>query len=276
MALATPVTNKFHIGSPEIRLGPMTKANKLTQANSVGLLQQANVKFNQTSVDLKAGLPKTIVDTAVTETEVTVDAQAYEYSRKNIRIMINEGAEVLTPIEFNGLVTTAVVAATTGNTDIETDILLTDVAVGDLVVVYNPAAPQNLSVVKVTAKAVVATDKAKITIDNTKTPLLFDASVGDVVYKANQIGLGNSTATNYFSCDVLGQEHSTGRPVGFRFWKAALGGGLDYSFSSDNFAVTPLTIKIMQPSAAEYAVGGPLAHLAEIIPIHPFGFYFAG
>lgn len=277
MALATPVTNKFHIGSPEIRLGPMTKANKLTQANSVGLLQSANVKFNQTSVDLKAGLPKTIVDTAVTEIEVTVDAQIYEFSRKNLRILMGEGVEALAPSEYNGLVTTAIAASTTGTTDIETDILLTAVNVGDLLTIYSPAAPQNVSVVKVTAKAMITVDKAKVTIDNTKTPLLFDLSVGDVVFKANQIGIGNSTATNYFSCDVLGMEHSSGRPIGFRFWKAALGGtGLDYGFSSDNFASSPMTIKVLQPSGIEYATGGPLAHLADIIPTHPFGMYVSG
>lgn len=275
MALATPVSSKFHIGSPEIRIGAMTLANKLTQSHSLGLLQGANVKFTQESVDLKGGLPKTLVDTAIIETSVTVEAQAYEYSRKNIRVMINEGIESTPATEYAGLATATTAVSGSGTSVIDTDILLTDVNVGDMVVIYQPALPEKLSVVKVTAKAAVNTDKARITIDNTKTPLLFAVNIGDVVFKANQIGLGNSTATNYFAVDVVGLEHATGRPVGFRFWKAAFSGGLDYSFSNDNYAVTPISLKVLQPSAADYTTG-PLAHLAEIIPTHPFGLYFAG
>ncbi len=279
MSIGQAVSTNFQIGSPEIRIGALTDANKLKQDNSIGLLQSATVNFNQTSVDLEGGLPKTLIDTAITGNSVTINAQAYEYSRKNLRVMLNEGIETAGSVtEAAGTVTAGVAASGVGTSDFETDILLADISVGDLLVVYGDGKPENMSVVVVTAVAAGTVDvaKAKVTIDNTKTPLLFNAAVGDHVYKANQIGLGASSKTNYFSADVISVDHKSGKPTGFKFWKVAVGGGLDYSYSNDNFAVTPVTFKVLQPSAADYAAGGELEHLAGIIPAHPYGMQFSG
>lgn len=276
MAIGTPKTKKFHIGQAELRIGAMSLANKLTQSNSLGLLQSSIVRFTQESVDLEGGLPKTLVDTAIVRTAVTVEAQAYEYSRRNIRVMINEGVET-SVTEYAGTAAETATATGTGTTDFDTTIPLADVTVGDLLVIYPAANPENVSVVRVAAKtAAVVSANANVQIDNTKTPLLFNVAIGDVIFKANQIGLGNSTATNYFAAQVLGLEHATGRPVGFNFWKCAFQGGLEYSFSADNFAVTPITLKVLQPAAEEWDTGGALEHLADLIPTHPYGMYIGG
>ena len=76
--------------------------------------------------------------------------------------------------------------------------------------------------------------------------------------------------------DVIGLEHATGRPVGFKFWKCAVSGGMEYSFNNDNYAVTPLTFKILQPAADEWGAGQPLEHLADIIPARPYGMQWTG
>jgi len=281
MALGTPITNKFQIGNAELRIGPMNLANKLTQANSVGLLQSATVNFQQESVDLEAGLPKTLIDTVITKTNVTIDAQAYEFSRKNMRVMMNNGTEVAGSVsEYAGEVAvSSLIIGTTTTETLDTTLLLADVVVGDMVVVYDPASPQNVSLIKITAKAArtaPAATMATITFDATATPLLFSAPAGTLIYKANQLGLGASTATNYFTADVIGLEHSTGRPTGWKFWKVAVSGGLEYAYNSDNFAVTPLKFKVLMPTAADYTGTGLLTHVAGLIPSHPFGLMYAG
>ena len=279
-SLGSPVSNKFHIGNAEVRIGPLTSANKLTQANSVGLLQSAIVNFQQESVDLEGGLPKTLIDTVITKTNVSITAQAYEYSRRNIRAMVNEGSEAPGSVtEYSGAVAVDYTVGITTTEVIETTLLMTDVTVGDMLVFYPVGSPEKLSVVKVTAKVARNSPNAtmaKVTIDGTATPLLFDAPATTIIYKANEIGLGNTTATNYFSISVIGLEHNSGRPTGFNFWKCAVSGGMEYSFSNDNFAVTPLTFKVLQPAASEYAIAGSLAHLAGIIGSHPYGMMFAG
>jgi hypothetical protein len=277
MALGTPVsTNRFQIGNAEVRIGPQSLANKLNQAHSVGLLESCTVKFEQQAVELKAGIPKTLIDQKITETVITVEARAYEYSRKNILVMTNGGVSTTEPAERRGVI---MAAAVTSASTFQTDIPSANLAVGDLLVVYSPSSPEKVSVVQVSNVAVGGsgnTAGSTITIVPGKTPLLFDIAVNDIVYRANQIGLGASTATNYFSLDVLGTENASGKPIGFKFWKAAVSGGLDYSFSNDNYAVTPLTFKVLQPAAAEWASGAAMEHLSNIIPTHPLGMQFQG
>lgn len=279
MAFGTPVTNEFRIGAAEIRLGPMTSANKLKATDSMGLLQSANVTNAQESVDLEGGLPKTLIDSVVTRNTVTVSANAHEFSRRNIRTFLNMGTESVAPTQYAGTIDAAYTAGVTSTEVIQTTILLADVSVGDLVVVYPAGEPEKVSVVRVASVAARTNPNqtmAAITIDGTKTPILFNLPQGSVIYRANQLPFGGSNATQYFSMDVLSLNHTTGRPMVLKFWKVAVSGSVDFAFNSDNFAVVPVTFKVLQPAASEYGAGKPLAHLADIIPSHPFGMYLAG
>jgi len=277
MAFGAAVSNKFQIGTSEIRIGPMTLANQLTGvANSVGLLQSATVKFQQDSVDLEAGFPKTIVDTAIVKTNITVEAQAYEYSRRNIRSMLNEGSESVGAVLETSGTTTGNVTASTGTLfTIATNMIGSNLTAGDLVVIYPMNAPEQISVIAITA--VTGTTTATITFDSAVTPLLFPSAIisGSSCYKANNIGIGKSSGTNYFTLDILGSD-STGAPKGFKFWKCAVAGSMDYSFSNDNYAVTPLNFKILKPSAADLQSGGPLYAIRNIVNANPFGMFFSG
>lgn len=278
MAFGSAVSNKFQIGTSEIRIGALSMANKLTKANSVGLLQSAAVNFQQDSVDLEGGFPKMLIDTAIVKTNITIESQAYEYSRKNIRVMLSENVEADGSVtEATGFLTTVPVVTTVTASTFDSSLLLASVKAGDLLVVYPVGKPEDLSIIKVTAVGAASTvaTNAKITYDGSITPLLFPGSVGSIVFKANQVGLGHSITTNYFTLDILGAD-SKGNPKGFKFWKCAVSGGLNYSFSNDSYAVTPLNFKVIAPSAAEYAVGGELESLSSIIPAHPYGMFFSG
>ena len=355
MSLGQAQSSKFHIGNAEIRIGTLQQAMQLRSQHSLGLLQTATVNFQQDSVDLEGGLPKQLIDTAITKTNVTISAQAYEYTRRNIRVMLNEGAEDIGTVnEYEGTLTTPtqaqITAAVTAVTDpgfggytlaqgvgfagvSMTDYFTVDqstaannqkridatwphlpgpvngvtqtlasytsaltskygflalpvaglaVEVKDLLVLYNENQPESVSTVRVIGKynCPAIGDSVPtctiVTIDLSETPVTFDVYAGCKFYKANQVGLGTQSKSNYFAASVIGMEHSTGKPIGFNFWKVAVGGGLEYGFSNDNFAVTPITFKILAPSASDYAQGGALYHLRNIIPTNPYGMYFAG
>lgn len=276
MAIGVQQTSKFHIGEAEIRIGPLSSANKLKQSDSVGLIQGATVSFTQETVDLEGGLPKRLVDTAIVKQVATINAQVFEYSRKNIRVMLGEGIEASPPAALAGTMQVGATATSSGTTTLQTSIPFASVAVGELYVLYNVGSPEKVSVVRVSAVANDTFGNADITIDNTKTPLLFDVALNDPIFRANQVGVGKSNATSYFALDVIGMEHSTGNPVGFKFWKAAVASGLEYGFQADNFAVTQLSFKVLAPAAIEYGTGQPLVHLADIVPSHPYGMYWSG
>jgi hypothetical protein len=90
--LGSAKSSKFQIGASEIRIGPLERAGRLTQDDSIGLLQSASVNYTQESTDLEGGLPKATIATVITKTGLTVSASAYEYTLKNMKIMMNDAS----------------------------------------------------------------------------------------------------------------------------------------------------------------------------------------
>lgn len=322
LPLGSAKTGNFQIGNAELRFGAMSKAGQLTQAHSAGLTESTSVKFDQQKQELKAGLPKQLVDSVITETSINVTANAYEYTRSNIKVMLNEGIDSVEPTNFvakglgaNGttsltvrLYATAAISAS-GVTPADTSSIGASAAVmkvDSLLGVFPTATGQaaDFSVVKVSALSWIAAPSAIATPTQAQkdeaaaqgvptagslyvttvtvtlaaaTPLLtsYSSSVGLTAYPINNVGIGNSAATQYVTVDVLGINHKSGLPQGFRFWKASISGGLDYAFSNDNFAVTPLSFTVLQPSAEDWA--GPLAGTASAMAASaPLGFYWSG
>lgn len=267
MPVGAPQTDKFQIGTAELRVGAMTSAMKLLAANSVGLVDTVGVTVNQESVDLEGGHPKQLIDSAIIRQTSEITATLREYSRRNMKLMLGDGvAAAVTDVSSTvaspgtaGATTMAVAAASGAN-----------FTAGDLVVHYKAATPENVQIVRVQS---ISTDT--LTLD-TDTPLLLDIAAGDPVFVAKQVAIGAVTKTNYMAVAVIQKENSTGRPISWHFWKASVASGLDFGTTSDDFGSTPLTLKCLQPAAAEYGVGKPLAHLADIIPTHPTGMYVGG
>ena len=394
-AIGGAKTGKFLISQPEIRIGPLNRAGRLTTLDSVGLLETATFNFSNETTKLQAGLPKTTYDTTVVSQSGSVTAQAYEYTANNLRLLLNEnnmrdtradfafqnkaviasGATsvttvlpanltasttqaVITPValpvspatvttpaalplyifdafglqvaEINlsqvtyfvagkqyiaaptagtytvdaaGVVSiTFTVPATTvaipaGTTFKSTNILgstsASDLAEGlitaaaaqgatsiqcsigpglkdgDLLVTYPQGQPQNLSVVSVVGTPVTSGTTTTVNIGY-GSALLFKAGVGDVIYKADDIGIGNNKEQNYFTLDLLWTDHATSKPECFRFWKVALSSGLDFAVTSNNYATTPLSFEIITPTDEDITTG-KLSGVANQIATRPFG-----
>ena len=139
-----------------------------------------------------------------------------------------------------------------------------------MLTMYPAGQPEKVSIVLV---ASVATDT--VTLD-AGTPTLHDYAVGDLIFISHQLPIGDVAQTNYFAVMLVNRENATGRPVGWSFWKGAIASGLEVANNADDFASTELTLKLLEPAAAEFGVGGDLNHLANIIPTHPVGLYSAG
>jgi len=268
--LGSPVTNKFAIGTAELRIGAVSDANKLTQAHSVGLIDQATLEVTQTAVDLLGGFPKVIADTAIVSQESSITATLREYSRRNFNLLVGEGA-VAAIADVNSLVVSdEIVGATTVDVTGAEGALFSP---GDLVQIYTSGANADVSLCRISSIAVDA-----ITLD-TDTPLLFavNGTTETVyIYKIEEVAVGAIMQTKYFSCQMIQTERSTGRPLTFNFWKGAIGAGMTYATNADDFASTELNIKLLQPSALEYAAGGDLEHLATIIASNPTGMIATG
>jgi hypothetical protein len=264
MPLGSPVTNKFSIGTAELRIGPMSIANQLLPSHSVGLIDSATLNVEQESVDLEGGFPKKLVDTAIIRQTASVSASLREYSRKNITTMLGNGA---------GTATTDIFTTTTGSTAIGTTVNVTSatgIVAGTILTIYNVGKPEEVSIVKVLSVASLVLTLV------TLTPTLYIHPAGSPVFASAPVPIGAVSGTNYFSVMLIQKENSTGRPVVWSFWKAAISSGLSLETNAEDFAATDLEIKLLEPAASEYGAGKPLVHLATIIPTHPVGLYAGG
>lgn len=270
--LGSPKTNLFEIGTAEVRIGPMSLANKLTQAYTVGLIDDVTVEISQDSVDLEGNFPRRTVDSAIVRQNATITCNAREYSRRNMKVMIGEGIDAVPPVDY---VTTLVTNETAGS--VEFDVAAAagaNFAAGDIIVVYTDGHPELVSVVRVSS---VATDT--ITLDS-GTPLLHDynGTVDTVrVFQARPVAIGNNQSTNYFTVSVISKNRGkSGRPRIWNFWKASVASGLTFTTNAEDFAGNELQFKALEPAADEYDTGGDLEHLANVIPDHLVGMMVAG
>lgn len=269
--LGAPQTTKFQIGTAEVRIGPLSSAMKLTQAHSVGLIDNVTVEISQDAVDLEGGFPRSPVDTAIVRRNGTVTATLREYSRRNIQLMMGEGVDGAAPADAATLIVSNVSLGATSFTVSGGDGTL--FSAGDIWVIYPEGDPASITVVRVLS---VTTDTVTLDSD-TPTLYAYDGTADTIhCYKAQQVGIGAVQTTNYFAAEILQVERKTGRPVGFELWKCTIASGMTLGSNAEDFASNDLSIKVLDPAAAEYGAGGDLLHLADIIPAHPQGFMFYG
>lgn len=260
MALGSPVTEKFPIGTAEIRLAPLESALKHLPSHSLGQLDDVTISITNTTVQKKAGFPQRTVANAITETVVTVSGTVGEYSRRNMQILAGDAPEA--PVA--DVMVNLKEAATAGST------LLTlntgdgaKFTPGQLIVVYVDGRPEQMQVTKI---ASIADDVLTLV---TGLGLLHDFPAGPTrIFAAQPIGK-NLTKTTYFSASVIQSQFSDGRPIAWNFWKVSNSGGLEAAMNPTDFSTTTIELEAVEPSAAEFQSGGKLAHLADVIAEYP-------
>jgi len=271
--LGAPQTNKFAIGTAEVRLGSLVNANKLTQSSSIGLVDSANLEVTQNSVDLLGGFPQTIIDTAIVSQESSLTATLREYSKRNIDVLLGNGvAGFIADLETDITGAALIVGETTIPVADETGF-----SAGDVVVLFDEAFPENLTI-----SVVASTAALSIELDP-NLPLLVGLDPTGAttrIFKGNQsaIGAGGGCAagSQNFSVQLTQLQKANCRPVSFVFWKGTIGAGMTYNTDATDFASTELNIKLLQPAASEYATGADLEHVAALIPSHPVGMFVSG
>ena len=266
--LGSPITNKYPIGTAELRLGALSSAGQLLQSHSVGVVDEATVTASQETVKLLGGLPQKTITSAIISQESSVTATMREGSRRNLSIMLGEGVPDAAADVASLVVSDEAIAATTVDVSGGEGV---NFAADDLVVIYEEGKPDSVQHTRVVS---VATDTLTV------APGLAVAVTGTTatvhIFHAKAIAVGGITQTNYFAASLVQVEQSTGRPVGFNFWKTSVAGSMDYATNATDFASFALELDVLQPAASEYGVGQDLEHLADIIPNHPVGMYIGG
>lgn len=264
--LGSAKTSKFAIGTAELRIGPLTSAGLLTQAHSVGLIDSASLNVTQNVVDLKGGFPQVIMDTAVTEQSAEITATLREFSRRNLGILLGQGLLYASNTDGATDAKTTLSASATASA---TSLSLTagaGFAANDWIVVYSENDPGSSVVTKI-----ASISSNTVTLDS-GLALPAAAASGAIVAKLAPIAVGAVTTVNYFAVQLVTLDRATGRPRVSNFWKAAVGSGMNLANNATDFASTELTLKLLQPSLADYGTSGSeLYHLRNVIPTNPIG-----
>lgn len=270
MALGTPKTRQFRIGTFEVRIGPMSKAGKLDPSHSIGLVDQVTLNIEQTSVDLMGGFPQRIVDTALTSQAANISATLREYSRRNMNVLLGNAVQDYDSTDVKSVVdTTSALAAEDTSVSVATG-EGSNFTEGDIVVIFEVGKPESVTVSRI---ASIAADTLTLETD---LGLVVGFAQNSIVHihKAPAVAIGGLSTVNYFAVQLLQVERGTSRPMGFNFWKAAIGGNISVGATPTEFASTEMSLKLLEPAASEYAPGADLEHLADIIPTYPIGMMF--
>lgn len=260
MALGSPVTDKFPIGTAEIRIAELAKALKHLPSDSIGCLDDVTISITNTSVQKMAGFPRRQVASAITENVVSVTGTVGEYSRRNIQTLAGEAPEPLVAEVVAGLASAAVAGATslTLNTGEGANF-----AAGQLIVMYVEGRPELISIVQIDSiTADTVTLKA-----NTPTLHAYPGLLTRI-FAAQPIGK-SITKTEYFSIQVLQTEFSTGKPIPWNFWKGSITNGLELALNPTDFSTTSMEISMLEPAASDFQTGGQLEHVKDFILDYP-------
>ncbi len=267
MSLGQARTNRFNIGTAELRVGPLSASGKLTQKHSVGLIDDAKVAYSREVAQLKGGFPKKLVDeTPISET-TTITATLREYSQKNLDILLNQGDLATVTDVFSNCTAAITGGATTPEVTVASGASFT---VGDTVVAYIVGHPEWVFVGKLLSKATNDLTLSEMDSDlYTQINTLIAGGSVLRVFRAVVSSVGNLAATAYYGVSLVQRDLKTGRPIVFNFWKVTAKGGMDYGTNATDYNSTSLSLEVLEPSAVDYAVGGDLEHLADIIPTAP-------
>jgi len=268
MALGSPKTKQFRIGTFEVRIGPQSSAGKLDASHSIGVIDQVTLNIEQTSVDLMGGFPQKIIDTALTSQSASISATLREYSRRNLNVMLGNAVAAYDSTDTKSTVdTTAQINAAATSIPLTS---ATGFTAGDIVVIFEVGKPESVTVSKIDS---IATNTLTL-VTGLGTVAAFAAGSDVLCYKSPAVAIGGLSSVNYFAVQLLQLERGTSRPMGFNFWKAAISGSASIGASPTEFSSTEMQIKLLEPAASEYAASAPLEHLSSVIPSYPIGMMF--
>lgn len=268
--LGSAKTNRYKIGTAELRVGPLTSANKLTQAHSVGIVDDVVASVKRTYAKIYAGYPKKVVDQSCISEESMVSGTLREFSRRNLGILLGKGLLAdATDVSSNMTVYTAAVTATLASA--------ASFAANDIVCAFVVGSPETATVAKIASIATnVLTFDSDICLATDFTAAIAAGSTVKV-FKAAELAVGLSQVTQYFSCSIVKVDSQSGRPEVWNFWKCTCSSGLEVGSNASDYSSTKLELEVLEPSAADYAtVSQGVYHLRNILPAYPVGMIVAG
>lgn len=231
------LTSKFMLGTATLMIGAQADGLNLGVAQSLGLVKNVALTTTPGFTELTQGVKNNLVASVQTSNDMTVDAEMYEYTAKNMTYAVSlDGSQVTTPA---GSTTVATAMTTSGGPPALTSTTMsltsaTGFTVGKFVMIHVNAADQ-IFIRKITA---VSTNDVTL---NAGLPV--SVPQGAKVEVVNMVPLGSTKDNPYLSAKIVGQLADLSW-VTILLPKVRVTSGISMGFRTENFDNIPLQLKV--------------------------------
>lgn len=241
------LTPKFMLGTATLMLGAQADLFNLGVGQSIGLVKNVVAASAAAFTELTQGTKNSVVASVKTKDDVTVNAEMYEYSIKNLTYGVSLDGSAVVP-ETNST-TTSGALATSGSPPLTAAIIPVTSATGILVGKYLSVSVGSAD--QVFIRKVTAVTGLNVTV-NAGFPVTIPA--GSRVQVVNMVPLGSTKDNPYLSAKIVGKlsDNST---VTILIPKCRVSSGISVAFKTDNFDHIPfsLTVYDVTPADPNYA-----------------------
>lgn len=241
------LTNAFMLGTATVMIGAQADLLNLTTANSIGLVKNVGMKTTPSFQNLTQGVKNTLVYSVMTQNDVKVEGEMYEYTAKNMTYALGLNGTAVTPQTIATTVATAVAAPTPPALSAATLSVTsaTGLAAGDFIFVQVGAQDQ------VIVKKIVSITTNTLTLDS---GFAIAIPLNSTVRKVNVLAVGSTADQPFMSAKIVGTM-ANGDEIVLLLPKVRFTAGLNLAFKTGGFENIPLGLDVFDlvPSDPNYA-----------------------
>lgn len=254
-------TDNFMLGTATLMLGPLARLMALGVDDSVGLVKNVKLMGEPTNAELTQGVRNSLVHSTMTGNPLSITAEVYEYSLKNLMYSASlDGGSLVVPADASTTTGAPYVAPTNPAILGANSITLTDAAnyaAGETILIQSGQRDQ------IFARRVVSKASNVVTMDY---GLPVAVANGSPVKKVTQVAIGTQDEPPYLAAKLIG-ELANGKQVTILIPKVKVSSGLNLAFQTDNYQNMGWELKVFDqivsdPFYGDFAaasVGGRMA-----------------
>ena len=242
------LTNKFMLGTATLMIGAMADLHSLGVAQSLGLVKNVGLKTTPGFVDLTQGVKNNVVTSVQNKNDMTVDAEMFEYSAKNLTYGVSLDGSAVVPA-VNSTTTTGLLTAAGGPPIVTPAVIPVTAATGMTAGKYLAIHIDNSE--QIFIRKIVSVAALNITVNQ---GLPVDVPSGAQVEVVNMVPLGSTKDNPYLAAKIVGQLADNSW-VTILIGKCRVTSGISMAFKTDNFDNIPmqLTVYDVTPSDPNYS-----------------------
>lgn len=230
------ITGKFMLGTATVMIGAQEDLLTLGVAQSLGLMKNVALATTPGFTELTQGVKNNLVASIQTSNDMTVDAEMYEYTAKNLTYAVSlDGSEVVPA----ATTTTVATALTTSGSPATTGVTLavtsaTGLTAGKFISIHVNGADQ------IFVRKIVSVASNDLTL-NAGLPV--GVPLGAKVSLVTMVPLGSTKDNPYLSAKIVGQLADNSW-VTIYLPKVRVTSGISLGFRTENFDNIPLQLKV--------------------------------